>query len=214
MDDTKEINQETLAKDAAEENAEHQTNLFEDNQLQPKNLQQQKSQEQEELQQIDLPGEKQQQQETTTQQQPPQTIDYEQDVDEDDYEDDDDEEKDTSQKLVIDIPEEEEEEKDEEEDDEDDVVAINDLPPLAGPAKKESEKILPKPEKLDAVITLSDGEEDVTNDETISKPGKVQKRRSVGAENEDHLRLKRRKINVAGAPKLPLTGICCVFTFL
>uniref|UniRef100_A0A1A9WSZ7 HMG box domain-containing protein n=1 Tax=Glossina brevipalpis TaxID=37001 RepID=A0A1A9WSZ7_9MUSC len=63
-----------------------------------------------------------------------------------------------------------------------------------------------------AIIALSDGEEDeISAPESIPKAAKVQKRRSVGAtgqlsNDEEPYRLKRRKINVAGAPKMPLTG--------
>lgn len=149
--------------------------------------------------------------ETTGEKQQPETPVTVFDEDDEDY-DDDDEEKDTSQKLVIDIPEEDEEEEKEDEDEEeedDDVIALDDVP-QAVTAPKETEKISPKPEIVEAIITLSDGEEDVTTNEAAAKPGKVQKRRSMGAatvgHEEERYRLKRRKINVAGAPKMPLTG--------
>ncbi|XP_023300603.2 high mobility group protein 20A [Lucilia cuprina] len=145
----------------------------------------------------------------------PQTIAYEEHNDEEEEDEDDDEEKETSQKLVIDIPDEEEEEEEEEKDDledeDNDVIALDDLPQEVL-KQKVNEKPSPKSEMTDAIITLSDGEEDIPASEEAIKPGKVQKRRSMGAasvtagQDEERFRLKRRKINVAGAPKMPLTG--------
>ncbi|XP_065363745.1 high mobility group protein 20A [Calliphora vicina] len=206
MENIKETSEQAEANETAEEiikpDQQLQQQKQEDQQLQqqqPTELQE-PPQKQEGEKLIETPGEKQQ----------PETPIIVFDEDDDDY-DDDDEEKDTSQKLVIDIPEEdEEEEKDEEEEEEDDdVIALDDLPQEV-PAPKETEKISPKPEIVEAIITLSDGEEDVTTNEAAAKPGKVQKRRSMGAgtvgNEEERYRLKRRKINVAGAPKMPLTG--------
>ncbi|XP_037816321.1 high mobility group protein 20A [Lucilia sericata] len=197
--------------------------------------QQQKQEEQHEQQNLTEPqaGEEDQQQkpeveekllEATAAPQPavenkppePQTIAYDEHNDEEEEDEDDDEEKETSQKLVIDIPDEEEEEDEEEEKDDleeedNDVIALDDLPQEVL-KQKVNEKASPKPEMADAIITLSDGEEDIPASEEAIKPGKVQKRRSMGAasvtagQDEERFRLKRRKINVAGAPKMPLTG--------
>ena len=155
--------------------------------------------------QIETPGEK------TLEQQPLLPEEFEGEDDDEDDDDDDDEEKETSQKLIIDIPDEE----DEDEDDDDDVIALDDLPTETVLAPKENaenaKNNIKKPSEAEAIITLSDGEEDIPANEVVSKPGKVQKRRSVGSNaaagnDEERFRLKRRKINVEGAPKMPLTG--------
>ncbi|XP_073830430.1 high mobility group protein 2 [Musca autumnalis] len=156
---------------------------------------------------------------------PPKHIEV--DEDDDDEEDfDEDEEKDNSQKLVMDLEEEEEEEEEDEvEDLENDVQEVandgNDDNIQQDEKQKEptSETVGDKNTKSsaavareDEAITLSDAEEVPNVPEGNSKPGKVQKRKSVGAtttasnNEEERYRLKRRKINAEGAPKMPLTG--------
>uniref|UniRef100_A0A1I8N0V1 HMG box domain-containing protein n=1 Tax=Musca domestica TaxID=7370 RepID=A0A1I8N0V1_MUSDO len=152
------------------------------------------------------------------------------DEDEDDDDFDEDEEKDNSQKLVMDL--EEEEEEDEAEELEKDVQKVdgangsNDSIPK-GENKEEEQPMEEKtivPEnvaeipkaavlpKEDKAVTLSDTEEVPNVPEGNAKPGKVQKRKSVGAtatataNDEERYRLKRRKIKAVGAPKMPLTG--------
>lgn len=188
-----------------------------ENNLQQQQQQQQPDGEEEQhdeglAKQIETPGEKALEQPLL----PEEFHGEEEEDEEDDDDDDDDEEKETSQKLIIDIPDEDEEKDEEDEDEDDDVIALDDdvppeeiLPPKADAAESAKNSIK-KPEP-DTIITLSDGEEDIPANDATAKPGKVQKRRSVGANatagiDEERYRLKRRKINVAGAPKMPLTG--------
>lgn len=145
----------------------------------------------------------------------------EQEEEDDDYDDDDDE-KENSQKLVIDINEDEELE---EEDDEKDIMEQNEVGDIElthNIAQETLEKDLlnassiGKPlttmrvDEVETIITLSDAEEEISAVDAMAKPGKIQKRKSVGAplvcNEEERFRLKRRKINVEGAPKMPLTG--------
>lgn len=59
------------------------------------------------------------------------------------------------------------------------------------------------------IISLSDGEDAVGSHQTTTLQKASRKRSSVGAataEDDQSFRLKRRKIKVAGAPKMPLTG--------
>ncbi|KAM7346361.1 high mobility group protein 2 [Cochliomyia hominivorax] len=225
--DVNTVEEEITKPDLSQQQQQQENQILQQNQdqeqqasqeQQPENVVEEEEEEEVTDKQIETPSEtpiKQQQQETTLQQQPEETpaIDYAEEVEEDE-DDDDDEEKETSQKLVIDIPEDEEEEEEEEEDDEVDegeVIALDDLP-QAETATVENDKILQKPQENEAIITLSDGEEDVPITDVVAKPGKIQKRRSMGAgsvtanNEEERFRLKRRKINVAGAPKMPLTG--------
>ncbi|XP_059223492.1 high mobility group protein 20A [Stomoxys calcitrans] len=147
----------------------------------------------------------------------PKHIEVDEADDDEDY--DDEEEKDNSQgQLVMDINEEED---DEVEDLEKDDIEPNDLSQKSEqiekstekddvPNAKQSEKGMMSGQTNDngeSIITLSDAEEDLS-----TKPGKVQKRKSVGASSaagnpeERYPKLKRRKINAEGAPKMPLTG--------
>lgn len=212
MEELKETNPQSVVIETQEEikSVEQQSDKQQktDNQLQEQQQQEiiQEQQQEQKENQIETPGEKEP---DNQQNQEIHAIDYE----DDDEDDDDEEEKETSQKLVIDIPDEEEEEEEKEED-EDEVLILDEIPQAVS-EQNDIEKILPKPEDVEAIITLSDGEEDVAVNEAVLKPGKVQKRRSVGAatsaNDEEHYRLKRRKINVAGAPKMPLTGGCLMF---
>lgn len=149
----------------------------------------------------------------------------EDDDEDDDYDDDDDdEEKENSQKLVIDIDDDEEEEE-EEEDDAKEIVEQHEVvivEPTHNMAQQSLGKDIPRESAIvkpssplrsdepEAIITLSDAEEEVSTVDVNAKPGKIQKRKSVGAplrpNEEERFRLKRRKINVEGAPKMPLTG--------
>ncbi|XP_075155176.1 high mobility group protein 2 [Haematobia irritans] len=131
------------------------------------------------------------------------------DVDDEDYDDDD---KDNSQgQLVMDINEEED---DDIEDLEKDDIETSDLSQKTVQQQQQDEKEPSINKKRierskSEIDTLSDGEDEQN---TRGKPGKVQKRKSVGAtmtgtnNEEEHYRLKRRKINAEGAPKMPLTG--------
>ncbi|KAI9588830.1 high mobility group protein 20A [Glossina fuscipes] len=110
--------------------------------------------------------------------------------------------RDNSTKLVIDIDDEKDDEK---------ALSIEE-------EKKSKTDIVERDELLKneemAIIALSDSEDDeISAPESVPKAAKVQKRRSVGAtgqsnndEEPESYRLKRRKINAAGAPKMPLNG--------